>query len=276
MKLEIIKDIINYFKDNYFKVGDSYVYNSGSIIRLIVDVLLILAIAVFAYYYLAKYTGKKIVIFSVVGLLVGYILVVLFDLHLMYKIYPYLVLIYVIVWLIYYAPSIRTMFGEMTKPRNTKTFLSNVEAQEELISTLIKTADYLSARKIGAIITIEKEDSLNTYINKGTRLDSETSFELLTTIFMPGTALHDGAVIIRGKHIMSAGSFYPPTDKNDIPKNFGSRHRAAIGISEITDAFTLVVSEETGHIAVTMVRNLTPDVSLESLRVLLKQNIIVE
>jgi diadenylate cyclase len=93
---------------------------------------------------------------------------------------------------------------------------------------------------------------------------------------MPGTALHDGAVIIRGKQIMSAAAFYPSTDKNDIPKNFGSRHRAAIGISEVTDAFTIVVSEETGKIAITMDGNLTPNVSLESLRVLLRQNIIVE
>ena len=159
----------------------------------------------------------------------------------------------------------------MVKNRSAKTFVIDESTQEEIISTILKSVEYLSTRQIGAIITIEKQDSLNTYINKGTKLVAEISSELLNTIFMPGTPL-----IIRGKHVMSAGAFYPSTDKNDIPRNYGSRHRAAIGISEVTDAFTIVVSEETGKIALTLDGTITPDVSLESLRVYLKQNIIVE
>lgn len=276
MKFELFNKIIDFFNNNYFLNGDVLEYSIPSIIRLAIDAFLILALVIGSLIFLSKATNKKVLFLSAVGMIVILILIIALDLYMMFKLFPYLVVVYLVVWLIYYAPSIRTMFGDIAKPKKTKAFLTDVEAQENLISTLMYTVEHLSSRKIGAIITIEKEDSLNTYINKGTKLNSEISFELLTTIFMPGTALHDGAVIIRGKQIMSAAAFYPSTDKNDIPKNFGSRHRAAIGISEVTDAFTIVVSEETGRIAITMDGNLTPNVSLESLRVLLRQNIIVE
>lgn len=276
MKFELFKKLIEFFNENYFSNGEVLEYSIPSIVRLGVDAFLILAIVIGSLIFLSKYTNKKTILLSALGMIAVLVIIMVFDLYMMFKLFPYLVIAYLIIWIIYYAPSIRTMFGDIAKPKKTKAFLSDVEAQETLISTLMQTVEHLSSRKIGAIITIEKEDSLNTYINKGTKLNSEISFELLTTIFMPGTALHDGAVIIRGKQIMSAAAFYPSTDKNDIPKNFGSRHRAAIGISEVTDAFTIVVSEETGKIAITMDGNLTPNVSLESLRVLLRQNIIVE
>ncbi|MBQ8292561.1 MAG: diadenylate cyclase CdaA [Bacilli bacterium] len=245
-------------------------------VRLVIDVLLILAAVIFVYRIFMRYTNNRILWFLTGALLLLFVLIIGLDLQILYALYPYIVCIVVAVWIFYNAGKLKTVFGDMVKYKNTKNFVLDESSQEELISTLIKSVEYLSSRQIGAIITIEKQDSLNTYINKGTKLDAEISFELLSTIFMPGTALHDGAVIIRGKHVMSAGAFYPSTDKNDIPKNYGSRHRAAIGISEVTDAFTIVVSEETGKVALTLDGTITPDVSLESLRVYLKQNIIVE
>ena len=124
-------------------------------------------------------------------------------------------------------------------------------------------------------MTIEREDSLNTYIAKGTTLNSEVTSELLETIFLPGTPLHDGAVIIREDRIMSAGSFYPTSETTKISKNLGSRHRAALGISEVSDAFTIVVSEETGNVSITAEGSLTL-VTLEGLRSFLKENILVK
>ena len=116
---------------------------------------------------------------------------------------------------------------------------------------------------------------MNSFIDKAVKLDAIVSYELLNTIFFPNTALHDGAVIIRGNHIVCASAFLPSSDKNDIPQQYGSRHRAAIGISEVSDAFTIVVSEETGQIATTIGGTITGNVSLESLRVSLGQHIIV-
>lgn len=269
MNWTILKSIGEYIKN--YTAGQAFGY-----FRLAVDVLIIVAAVVVIYRILMKYTNRRILLVITACLAILFGLIILLDLQILYKLYPIIVLAVFAVLIYFNASKIRAFFGDITKSKNAKNFMLDESAQEELISTLIKSVEYLSSRQIGAIITIEKQDSLNTYINKGTKLNAEITFELLSTIFMPGTALHDGAVIIRGKHIMCAAAFYPSTDKNDIPKNYGSRHRAAIGISEVTDAFTIVVSEETGRIALTLDGTLTPDVSLESLRVYLKQNIIVE
>lgn len=108
---------------------------------------------------------------------------------------------------------------------------------------------YLSKHKIGAIITFERHDDLLKMFTNGSKLNAPVTFELLITIFYPGTRLHDGAVIIKGDKIVAASVYYQPTTKPLIGK-YGSRHRAAIGVSEICDAITVVVSEETGRISI--------------------------
>ena len=107
----------------------------------------------------------------------------------------------------------------------------------------------MSKQKVGAIISFEKKDSLDEVMKSGTRIDAPVSAELLQTIFYPGTRLHDGAVIIRNDMIVAASVYYTPTTR-PLTGKFGSRHRAAIGISETTDAVTVVVSEETGRISI--------------------------
>lgn len=160
--------------------------------------------------------------------------------------------------------------------KTPKSTLTDENAKEKLIETLISATAYLSSRKIGAIITIEKTQNLNTYIEKGVKLDAEVTVELLKTIFFPNTALHDGAVIIRGNRIMCAGTFYTPSDKPDINSELGSRHRAAIGISEDSDAFTLIVSEESGRISTTLGGTITQGLSEEALRLSLTNHIIIQ
>jgi diadenylate cyclase len=238
-------------------------------VRLVIDIAIIVAAIIVIYRTLMRYTNSRVMMFLTISLLLLLAIIILLDLQILFKLYPFIVCVVIAVWLFYNSAKLKTIFGDFVKNRNTKTFVLDESSQEELISTLIRSVEYLSTRQIGAIITIEKQDSLNTYINKGTKLDAEISFELLSTIFMPGTALHDGAVIIRGKHVMSAGAFYPSTDKNDIPRNYGSRHRAAIGISEVTDAFTIVVSEETGKISMAINGMLNYNLSLDDARMLL-------
>lgn len=159
--------------------------------------------------------------------------------------------------------------------RRTKNFALDDTDKEKLINIIIRSVEHLSSRRTGAIITIEKEHTLNAYIEKAIRLDSYTSVELIETIFHPNTPLHDGAIIIRGNKIICASAFYPSSDKSDIPLDLGSRHRAAIGISEIADAFTIVVSEESGRVATTIDGTITIDVSFDALRNSLQQHIIV-
>jgi len=135
----------------------------------------------------------------------------------------------------------------------------------ELADHLMSSVDFLSKRKIGALITIERNVNLTPFINKALMINADVSKELLTSIFIPSTPLHDGAVIIRGNKILCAKTYYPSTERTDLPMTYGTRHRAAIGISEQSDALTIVVSEETGNVSVTINRQMEYNVSKETL-----------
>ena len=115
---------------------------------------------------------------------------------------------------------------------------------------IIKAVLELSKKSLGALITIEKLNTLEQYSSKAIAMDSDISKELLLNIFTPGTPLHDGAVIIRGNKIVCAGAYYVLSNNDNFDKTTGSRHRAGLGISEISDSLTIVVSEETGKISV--------------------------
>ena len=119
-----------------------------------------------------------------------------------------------------------------------------------IIDTLCQSVEYLAKRRIGALIVIEQEVKLEEFLTSSTIMDSKLSFELLNTIFVPTTPLHDGAVIIRNENIYCAGAYLPLTSREDVSKELGTRHRAAIGASEITDSIVLVVSEETGTMSI--------------------------
>lgn len=150
-------------------------------------------------------------------------------------------------------------------------FFSNT-LEDTIKIELIKSIDYLSGKKIGALITFEKTASLDEYIATSYPINANLNSELLSTIFFPNTPLHDGAVIVRSNTIVCAGAYFPPTERLDIPKQLGSRHRAAIGISEVTDCLTIVVSEETGNISVAVEGYLDLDISKESLLLYLEKH----
>ena len=122
------------------------------------------------------------------------------------------------------------------------------EERKQLYKIINNTVAMLSTSKTGAIMTFEKNNSLDEYINKGVKVNAPVSMELLTTIFYEGTTLHDGAVIIRDNMIVAASVYYIPTVRAMNGK-YGARHRASLGISEVCDALTVVVSEETGRIS---------------------------
>ncbi len=143
-------------------------------------------------------------------------------------------------------------FSQRTNDKGLNKKVSNVDnlySHEDLYKTINETVLYLSKHKIGAIITFERKDNLTDISKNGTLLYAPVNYELLVTIFYPGTRLHDGAVVIRGNTILAASVYYTPSTKPLIGK-YGSRHRAAIGISDICDAITVVVSEETGRISI--------------------------
>ncbi len=137
--------------------------------------------------------------------------------------------------------------------------------RDEVYGKVEQAVKTLSRQKVGAIITFEKKDSLSDIMKSGTAINAPVSAELLQTIFYPGTRLHDGAVVIRDNMIVAASVYYTPTTR-PLTGKFGSRHRAAIGISEIVDAVTVVVSEETGRISIAYqgeLETVGPDTFLE-------------
>lgn len=141
----------------------------------------------------------------------------------------------------------------------------------QLINDLENSLIYMSRRKIGALISIEGEDPLAEYISTGTPMDSEITNQLLINIFVPNTPLHDGAVIISDFRIAAASCYLPLSESKLIPKELGTRHRAAIGLGEATDALTLIVSEETGAISIVKDNSFHRDIDVDELNDLLTQ-----
>lgn len=248
----------------------------GKYVNLIVEAVIVLALVIFGLILAFKYIKKLYVILGSLAVIVLLSICEFLDLQFLPWIVYLILGICICLCCVLVASHLKSVVNTKQKQKNQKNFVFNQETKDELIETLIKTVEHLSARKIGAIITLEKQNTLNTYITRAVQIDSIVTSELLNTIFFPNTALHDGAVIIRGNRIMCASAYYPSCEKADIPQSYGTRHRAAIGISEKTDAFTIVVSEETGKISVTISGTITSGISLDSLRVSLNQHIIVQ
>ena len=156
----------------------------------------------------------------------------------------------VIVMVVIFQPEIRMLLEKLGKTSVlTRLAAHSSNEKEHLVEELVKACTQMSASKPGALISLEQGQDLSDYIKTGTSMNSIVSSELLCSIFQYGTPLHDGAVIIRGVRIACAAAYFPPTTK-ELPTSYGARHRAAVGISEITDSITIIVSEETGTISI--------------------------
>lgn len=152
--------------------------------------------------------------------------------------------------IIIFQPEIRSVLERLGKSSVFSTASSlSVSERSKLINEIVESISQLASEKTGALITIEQDISLADYIKTGTTLNSLVSKEILSSIFVVGTPLHDGAVIIQGNRIAAASVFFPPTDEW-LPSKYGARHRAAIGISEVSDSVTIIVSEETGLVSI--------------------------
>ncbi|MBS4462047.1 diadenylate cyclase CdaA [Aerococcaceae bacterium zg-B36] len=181
----------------------------------------------------------------------------------------------VVAAIVLFQPEIRKALENLGRNlfRNRK---NNQNPSDKLISDIEKSVQYMSRRKIGALISIESEDSLEEFVKTGIPMDSYVSNQLLINIFIPNTPLHDGAVIISDYRIASASSYLPLSESTLIPKELGTRHRAAIGLSEVTDALTVIVSEETGAISLVKRGHLHRDLSAAELDELLHQYLTSE
>ena len=149
------------------------------------------------------------------------------------------------------------------------------EDPEKAVEAIVKATDYMAKRRIGALISIERETGMGDYIETGIQLNSNISSELLINIFIPNTPLHDGAVIIQKNNVAAAACYLPLSESPFISKELGTRHRAALGISEVTDSLTVVVSEETGNISLTKNGELHRSINLDELKKLLTSELLI-
>ncbi|OGW24081.1 MAG: TIGR00159 family protein [Nitrospirae bacterium GWC2_42_7] len=155
----------------------------------------------------------------------------------------------VIAIIVLFQPEIRRALARMGEAQ----FLSFTTAEElKSLEEIVRAAIALANRKIGALIVIERDTSLKDFVEVGTPLDAKVSKEILLSIFHPTSPIHDGAVIIKGNRIAAAGCFLPLTLSSELSKSLGTRHRAGIGLTEETDSIAIIVSEETGHISMSM------------------------
>src|SRR5688572_8080550 len=152
-------------------------------------------------------------------------------------------------------------------------YFERVQSTDETIEELVVTATNLASRRIGAIIVVERQIGLRNYIEGGIPLDAMVTYDLLASIFQPGTPLHDGAVIVQSDRIDAAACFLPLSVNPRVSRELGTRHRAALGVTEENDALAIVVSEETGAISLALAgaleREITPERLRDRLRALL-------
>ena len=146
------------------------------------------------------------------------------------------------------------------------------DSTEHIIKAVVDSSRHMARRRIGALIVLENNTGLDEYVESGITVNAEVTTELIINIFIPNTPLHDGAMIIDGNKIRAASCVLPLSDNRSIASSYGTRHRAALGLSEVTDAIIIAVSEETGKISVCQNGILTSDFSTEDLTKFLEKN----
>lgn len=182
----------------------------------------------------------------------------------------------IVVLVIVFQPEIRRMLEQLGRSQIARKVFGSAQKQrngqmELHVTEIVKALNDMSRKRIGALIVIERATKLGDVIESGTVVDAEISSQLIENIFEPNTPLHDGAMIIRDERIAAAACILPLTDDHSISRELGTRHRAAIGITEGTDAVTLIVSEETGVISMTREGKLTRYLDTKSLNILLTE-----
>ena len=235
--------------------------------KKLIDVMLVWMI----FYYILKNLRKNVkMVLLFKGILVIIIIKLVSDFFELSTI-GYL-LNYIIMWgplalIIIFQPEIRNVLEQLGRSQLLgRHKILTVDEREKLVYEIVQAVEYLRKNRIGALIVLERDNSLNDYINKSKKLYADISSELLISIFFPNNPLHDGGVIIQGDKITSAGAVFPTSDNVKISKRLGTRHRAALGISEEMDSISLVVSEETGRLSIAIGGQLFYNLSLDEVK----------
>lgn len=232
------------------------------------------AILWFIFYYILKYIRKNVkltLIFKGVLIIVLLKLVsVWLDLNTVGVLLEYVIESVPIAIIVLFQSEIRNVLESIGRSQLLgRHKVLTVDEREKVVYEIMQAVEYMKRNRIGALMVIERDYSLSQYIENANKLYADISSELLISIFFPNNPLHDGAVIIEGDRITCAGSVLPTSMNQSISKRLGTRHRAALGISEVSDAISVVVSEETGRVSIAMDGELNYNLTLEDARMML-------
>lgn len=248
------------------------------------DILDIIITAFFVYKLIgwAKVTRTGQLVKGLLALVVVYFLTSWMQLQTLQFTLGYLFQNALILLAVIFQPELRTALERVGRTSISTDLFSHTDEKslqmqwQNAVDAVCEAAPVLSRDKIGALIVIERKTRLGEIIKTGTVIDSSSSMELICNIFFPNSPLHDGALIMRGGRAYAAGCFLPLSSNYDISKQLGTRHRAALGMSENSDAVVIVVSEETGVISVAMDGKLTRDYDAKKLRELFEKELLHE
>ena len=245
----------------------------NSVLTILQKVIDISLVWMFVYFILKNIKNNMKMVLLFKGILIIFLIKVLSDALNLITIGLFLE--YVIMWgplalIIIFQPEIRTMLENLGRKQLLgRHKVLSLDEREKLVYEIMNATDYMRKSRIGGLIVIERDVSLNEYITRSKPLYADISSDLLISIFFPRNPLHDGGVIIQGNRITSAGAVFPISVNSRINKRLGTRHRAALGISEESDAIALVISEETGKISIAIGGVLNYNLSLDDARMIL-------
>jgi diadenylate cyclase len=239
--------------------------NIQTVWRPALEMLILAVVIYFASRFVRGTRGWPVVIGFVIVLLALALVTTLLDLKVLRWLLGTFSAFIAVAALVIFQPELRRMLGEL----GNLPFFGAAHEQRENIEVIIQTVERLADVRIGALIAIEQSIQLQEAVESGITVDCEATPEMLETIFFPNNAIHDGGVIIKGDRIMQAACIFPLTQRADLSKSLGTRHRAAIGLSEETDAVVVAVSEETGSISYAYKGQFVRGISLEELRAFL-------
>ena len=243
----------------------------------ITDILDILIVAFLIYKFLPllKSTGTTRIAGVVVSLLVISWLTDLLNLHALHWILNQFLSVGLIAIVVLFQPELRRMLDHIGNMK-WKKFFGHHKPEQEMIPVIAQTVracETMSKQKVGALIVFERDNRLDEYFKSGTQIDGQVSEQLLLNIFFPKAALHDGAMIVRNGRVAAAACVLPLSDSQRLSADLGTRHRAAVGMSEASDAVVVVVSEETGAISVAMGGMLKRHLAPQTLEKLLRNEL---
>ena len=242
-----------------------------------IDLLDITLVAAFFYLIFAVLRGSRsnlallgFIVF-LAGTLVTYLLVRTWQMPAMIMIFQNFWIVVVLVFLIVFQHDFRRALTNLGQARLFRNLFHGRES--DIVDQVVASVNVMSNRNVGGLIAFERRNLLDPYTGSGTELDAAISPELIRTIFTPYSALHDGALIIRGERLLAAGCILPLSDEQSLPSDLGTRHRAALGMAEETDAVVVAVSEENGAISLAADGRFERGLRIEELRRRLRQEL---